>query len=35
MPSVTTATTLDFQVSSWTSSGCSAIAMQTRATPGV
>ena len=34
-PSVTTATTFDFQVSSWTSRGSSAIAVQTRATPGV
>ncbi len=35
LPSVTTATTCDFQVYSWTSSGCRAMASQTRATPGV
>lgn len=35
VPSVTTATTLDFQVYSFTSSGCSAMALHTFATPGV
>ncbi len=35
LPSVTTATTWDFQVYSWTSSGCSAMALHTLATPGV
>jgi hypothetical protein len=35
VPSVTTATVLDFIVYSCTSAGCSAMAVQTRATPGV
>ena len=35
VPSVTTATVLETQVNSPASSGCSAIAVQTRATPGV
>jgi hypothetical protein len=35
LPSVTTATTWERQVYSWTSSGRSAMASQTRATPGV
>ena len=35
LPSVTTATTCDFQVRSYAGSGCSSIVVQTRATPGV